>query len=402
MSELRLDDVSRVFTPGVSALSDVSLEVKAGEYLTLVGPSGCGKTTLLRIIAGLEEPTSGEVFLHDLSTRTIPAHQRDVALLLQKPAFHIQKTVRQNMRMAWSLREPLASVRRIFGAERGREDELVRIATMLGLVKNLDRPLAQLSGGEQQRVAVGRCLLRKERILLLDEPLGHLDAPLRTELRREIRELAREFKQTVIHVTHDPVEALAVGDRVAVMREGRILQVDSPRQLRRSPTHRFVADLVHNEDGGFNWLAGEIVKDGVDAYFSGILGRWPVSILTIDHLRESLFQGENFHANSGKVDIMIGIPAAHVRCMTGGAFSNGSIRVALTVQEMESFATGSWVIGVQRQASTSVANKPTTWIGQADEGERFERGQEVFMSFDIEQAYWFDCANDRTLFAPTW
>lgn len=415
MAELRLEDLGKTFAPALRAFDEVTFTVASGECLAIVGPSGCGKTTLLRVIAGLESATDGDIFIDNVKVNDLPSHRRDVALLSQRPAFLWQQTVRQNLRMAWTLREPFAPVRRWLGADRAREAELVRIACLLGLAPELERPLGHLSGGQQQRVALGRCLMHKAKLTLLDEPLGHLDAPMRTDLRRQIRNLARELGLTVLHVTHDPEEALAVGDRVAVMRDGRILQIDEPRQLRRCPGHRFVAELIHHEDGGFNWLPGVLVKEEFEPYFESVLGRWPVSLQIVEHLRESLYRGEkspeiqgreqlsdtaqldapgtveNFAANPEKVDMMIGIPAAEVRCTTAVLDVEDLIRMVVKVCDLECSPSGNWVIG-NREAGR--------WVGQADEAERFERGQEVNMAFAMNRAYFFDSLTGRTLYAP--
>lgn len=398
MAELRLEDIGKTFPPAFRALDEITLTVAAGECLALVGPSGCGKTTLLRIIAGLDQQTAGNIHIDGVNVNSIPPHRREVAFFMQRPAFLLEKTVRQNLRLAWTLREPL---RHLFGADRARADELAHLASLLDLDKDLDRPVQHLSGGQQQRVALGRCLLRKAKVTLLDEPLGHLDAPLRTELRRQIRGLARDLGLTVIHVTHDPAEALAVGDRVAVMREGRIVQIDEPRQLRRFPSQRFVAELIHHERGGFNWLDGEIVKEEMDNYFEGAFGRWPISLQIVDHLRESLYRGENFQAEQGKVHILMGVTAADVRCSTRLDDAADDIRIALKVQEMECSAAGNWVIGVCLQTPSREERGVRRWIGRADDAERFARGQEVTMTFSMSRAYWFDSVSGRTLYAPT-
>lgn len=410
MPNLRLDQIGMTFPSGVRALDDVSLSLASGECIALVGPSGCGKTTLLRIIAGLEREHVGTVHVDDADITAVAPHRRGVALLFQNPAFHANQSVRQNLRQAWTLSEPFAPLKRLFGGDGAREQDLVRIADTLGLVHDLDRPLNQLSGGQQQRVALGRCLLRKAKITLLDEPLGHLDAPMRVELRRQVRTLAREFGMSVIHVTHDPAEAFAVGDRIAVMHQGRLLQIDEPRQLRRCPNHRFVVEMIHHENGGLNWLPGQINKDGYDVNFESPLGRWPVSLPVIDRLKESLFlgkssetaisatittdKGQNSAPKNEKVDMMIGIPAAQIHCTTDLAHADERIRIVAVVQDIEAVANGSWVIGACRES-------PVRWVGRADDGERLERGQEVAMLFSMDNAYWFDGATSRTLFAPT-
>src|SRR5262245_31749560 len=265
MAHLRLDQIGKTFTKGTRALDDVSWSVAAGECVALVGPSGCGKTTLLRIIAGLEREHAGTVSIDNIDVTGTSAHRRGVALLFQNPAFHANQSVRQNLRQAWSIGAPFAPFKRWLGGDHEREAELTRVAEILGLANDLERPLNQLSGGQQQRVALGRCLLRKAKVTLLDEPLAHLDTPMRVEVRRQIRRFAREFGLTVIHVTHDPAEAFAIGDRVAVLHHGRLLQMDEPGQLRRCPTHRFVVEMIHHETGGLNWLSGQISKDGYDS-----------------------------------------------------------------------------------------------------------------------------------------
>ena len=247
MPELRFDHIDKTYPPARHVLENISLTVAAGECLALLGPSGCGKTTLLRIIAGLEHPTAGAVFIGDQNVTHLPSHLRDVAMLFQQPALVPTQSARHSLSWAWTLRKTWGLWRRTSNA---RAAELDHVARLLGLEHDLDRPVQELSGGEQQRVALGRCLLRRAPICLLDEPLAHLDAPLRVDLRRQIRALAREQSMTLIHVTHDPDEALTVGDRVAVMQEGRIVQLDEPSALARLPRNRYVAELTCRQQGG--------------------------------------------------------------------------------------------------------------------------------------------------------
>jgi ABC-type sugar transport system ATPase subunit len=386
--ELRLDSVCKSFAPPTLTLKDVTLTVAPAECLALIGPSGCGKTTFLRLIAGLEQANSGDITIDDQRINDVPCHRRGVAMLFQRPALIPQQTVRRNLRWIWTLRHPLRS---LFGGNRDRETQLLRVASLLDLDKDLDRPVQQLSGGQQQRVALGRCLLGNAKLCLLDEPLGYLDAPLRLQLRRLIRALAREFQMTTIHVTHDPEEALAVGDRVAVMQDGVIVQIDEPAKLRRFPANRFVAELVHHHEGGLDFLAGSIVRDDVDVYFENVFGRWPMSLQSLAALRESLYLGENFHASSGKVDMIIGIAIRDVRTGSDVHAEDGEVSLRMTVSEWECTAAGNWVIA---------ANKRGSWIGRAVASERFERGQAVTMAFSMDRAFCFDSLTGRTLIAP--
>jgi ABC-type sugar transport system ATPase subunit len=305
-------------------------------------------------------------------------------MLFQRPALVPNQTVRQNLRWAWSLREPWAFLQR--GAD-PREIDLVRIARLLDLDRDLDRPVQQLSGGQQQRVALGRCLLRRASIWLLDEPLGHLDAPLKTDLRRQIRMLARNFGITMVHVTHDPDEAFAVGDRVAVMQEGQIVQVDEPRQLQRFPQNRFVAELVHHQQGGLNVWAGQFCRQGEEAFFQGAFGRWPIPKRIAAVLLEKFRQDKNFPPEGGNLNIILGIAASEVRCHADHDGNGDEIRQTLPVLQRECSAVGTWLIAGDARGR---------WVGRSA---GFERGNEVMMAFSMERAYWFDGVTGQTLSA---
>ncbi|MSQ93174.1 MAG: ABC transporter ATP-binding protein [Gemmataceae bacterium] len=387
MTELHLEDVGKTYASGVRALEDVTLTVAPGECLALVGPSGCGKTTLLRVIAGLEEASEGEIRIDKQVVNAVPAHRRGVAMLFQRPALILNHTVRQNLRWAWTLEKPW----KLFG-NRSHDADLLRVARLLDLEHTLDRPTGQLSGGQQQRVALGRCLLRQAKLLLLDEPLGHLDAPLRADLRRAMHALISEQRLTMLHVTHDPEEAFTVGDRVAVMQEGRIVQIDAPGRMRRHPASRFVAELVHYHGGGLNFLSGEVVREVMDTFIETVFGRWPMSVKIVQELRESLCQGENFHPGEGKVHIMVGVAVRDVHCSTAPRAGEDENRIVLPVAELECAGAGTCVIGSDARGR---------WIGQAGPDERFERGQAVTMAFSLAQAYWFDLTTGRTLVTPT-
>jgi multiple sugar transport system ATP-binding protein len=235
MARIAIERVTKVFRGGVVAVDDVSLEVGDGEFLVLVGPSGCGKTTLLRIVAGLEEVTDGEVIIGDALVTDMPPRDRDVAMVFQNYALYPHMTVSENLSIGLRLRRrPKAEVR----------DRVADVAHILGLDPLLERRPAELSGGQRQRVAMGRAMVREPQVFLMDEPLSNLDAKLRVQMRAELARIRDRVKTTTLYVTHDQVEAMTLGDRVAVMRDGVIQQLDTPQNLYRQPANLFVAAFI--------------------------------------------------------------------------------------------------------------------------------------------------------------
>jgi multiple sugar transport system ATP-binding protein len=247
MAAIAIEGVSKVYENGVWALRDCNLSVASGEWLVLVGRSGCGKSTTLRLIAGLTEPTAGTIRIGGAPVNQVPPAERDVAMVFQRPALFPGKTVHGNLAFGLRLRQGFLG--RFSAAYKDREEQIVcEVASCLRIERLLQRRPDELSGGEQQRVALGRALARllplgRSAIGLLDEPLGHLDASLRQELRRELPLLRSRFPATMVIVTHDPVEALALGDRIAVLQDGKVVQVDFPEEIRQRPCNEFVADL---------------------------------------------------------------------------------------------------------------------------------------------------------------
>jgi ABC-type sugar transport system ATPase subunit len=251
--EIILENVTKVYDNGVRALSDLNLAIRAGELLALVGPSGCGKTTTLRLIAGLEEPTAGSIRIGGRVVNSLPPRQRNVGMVFQRPALFPQRTVRSNLQFGLDLQQNL--LRRWF-SPMDKQSQIDETARTLGLQNELERLPAELSGGQEQRVALGRVLIRHPEVLLLDEPLGHLDGPLRLDLRRQLHLLHKQFPATMVYVTHDPLEALALGDRVAVLDGGTLQQIDVPEELFYRPVNRQVARLMCQ--GQLNLLDGRL------------------------------------------------------------------------------------------------------------------------------------------------
>jgi multiple sugar transport system ATP-binding protein len=254
MAAIELSHVSKVFSGDVVAVDDISLTVGDGEFMVLVGPSGCGKSTLLRMIAGLEEVTAGAVAIGDRDVTELAPRHRDIAMVFQSYALYPHMTVRQNL--GYGLR-----VRRTAKQEIDRRVE--QVADLLGLRELLERRPAQLSGGQRQRVAMGRAIVREPQAFLMDEPLSNLDAKLRVGMRASLAQLHARLGVTTVYVTHDQTEAMTLGQRVAVMRSGRIVQVDDPQTLYRKPGDLFVAAFIGSP--AMNLVEADV--DGGDVVF---------------------------------------------------------------------------------------------------------------------------------------
>ena len=262
MAGIEIRGLSKSFRDGPAALEGVDLDVGDGELLVLVGPSGSGKTTLLRLIAGLDQPTAGTIRLNGSDLAGVPPHRRNVALVFQNLALCGHLSVADNL--AFGQENKAESGKR--KAESG-DDRVRQVAELLGIEHLLERYPAELSGGEQQRVALGRATVRQPAALLLDEPLSSLDGPTRRILRRELKRLSRQLGVPTIYVTHDQAEALALGDRIAVLDRGQLQQVASPQEVYHRPANRFVAEFFGME--GMNLIEGELNRTGELATFAG-------------------------------------------------------------------------------------------------------------------------------------
>src|SRR5712691_8323028 len=250
MAQVTLENVVKVYPDGTEAVKELSLEIADGELMVFVGPSGCGKTTALRMVAGLEEITAGNIKIGDRVVNRLPPRERDVAMVFQNYALYPHKSVYENLAFPLKLRKL---------AKPEIEQRVQRIARLLELQEQLKRRPRQLSGGQRQRVAMGRAIVREPQVFLMDEPLSNLDAKLRTQMRAEISLLHRELAVTTIYVTHDQVEAMTLGERVAVMRKGELQQVAPPQELYDRPANLFVAGFIGSP--AMNFLEGEIERD---------------------------------------------------------------------------------------------------------------------------------------------
>jgi multiple sugar transport system ATP-binding protein len=269
MAQIVLDHVEKVYPGGTKALDDLNLDVKEGEFMVLVGPSGCGKSTALRSIAGLEEITAGTIRIGDRVVNDLPPKDRDIAMVFQNYALYPHMTVSENLAFGLKLRHTAKDEikRRVEGA-----------AKLLGLEPYLKSKPAQLSGGQRQRVAMGRAIVREPRAFLMDEPLSNLDAKLRVSMRAALNQLHERLHTTTVYVTHDQVEAMTLGQRVCVLRDGRLQQVDTPQRLFESPVNLFVAGFIGSP--AMNFVTCELVRDdGPAVTFAGYRLPVPAAVL---------------------------------------------------------------------------------------------------------------------------
>ena len=270
MAEITFNDVWKRYPDGFEAVKDMNLEVRDGEFMILVGPSGCGKSTALRMIAGLEDISEGDLVIGGERVNDLEPRDRDIAMVFQNYALYPHMTVRQNMGFALKLAK----------VDQAEIDKKVSNASkMLELDAHLDRKPANLSGGQRQRVAMGRAIVRDPKCFLMDEPLSNLDAKLRVQMRTQVARLQRDLGTTMVYVTHDQTEAMTLGDRVAVMRAGIVQQVDTPKRLYEDPANLFVAGFIGSPS--MNFVTGRLEGDEIKLPF----GSTPLSDRLVKSLR---------------------------------------------------------------------------------------------------------------------
>ncbi|MCK9594824.1 MAG: sn-glycerol-3-phosphate ABC transporter ATP-binding protein UgpC [Candidatus Omnitrophica bacterium] len=257
MAQVSLKDVSKIFPNNTKVVNKVNLGIENKEFMVLVGPSGCGKSTTLRMIAGLEESTEGDIFIGNKRVNDVPAKDRDIAMVFQNYALYPHMSVFENMAFGLKLKKfPKSEI----------SQRVNDAADILGIRHLLGRKPRELSGGERQRVAVGRAIVRKPMVFLFDEPLSNLDAKMRVQMRTEIHKLHTRLQTTIIYVTHDQVEAMTMGDRVTVMKGGVIQQVADPITIYDHPKNKFVAGFIGSPP--MNFMNGQIIKKNSRIYFS--------------------------------------------------------------------------------------------------------------------------------------
>lgn len=366
MAQVSLVNVGKTYPGGVRAVEDVSLGIGRREFIVLVGPSGCGKTTILRMIAGLEEISSGKIFIGNKLVNDVPPKDRDIAMVFQNYALYPHMTVFQNMAFALKLRKyPKSEI----------ETRVHEAAEILDITNLLKRKPKQLSGGQRQRVALGRAIVRKPLVFLFDEPLSNLDAKLRVQMRMEIKKLHQRLQATIVYVTHDQTEAMTMGDRIVVVKDGQIQQVADPISLYESPVNKFVASFIGSPPMSF--LSGTVVDLDHKIYFQQ--GSFKVRI------GEAAAPKILPYANQ---EIVMGIRSEdiHDRLFASEASPDNTVR-----------ATCESVEPVGAEAYLYLRCGVNTFVARVSNHVRPSVNQDLELVFDMSKAHFFDKNTENSI-----
>lgn len=366
MSQVSLCNVTKIYPNGTKAVSDLNLGIESREFMALVGSSGCGKTTVLRMIAGLEAITEGKVYIGKYLVNDMPARDRDVAMVFQNYALYPYMNVYENMAFGLKLRGyPTPEI----------EKRVKEAAVVLEIENILKRRPYELSGGERQRVAVGRAIVRKPLVFLFDEPLSNLDANLRSQMRTEINRLHSRLHTTMIYVTHDQLEAMTLGDRIAVMSEGKIFQIGSPMAIYKNPVNKFVAAFIGSPP--MNFLEGKIIKRDEKVYFAESQFQVKVSEEQKRPLSDYL---------NKRVILGIRPEDIHDRLFVSEAPPENTLKAFLEVAE----PMGS-------ETHLHLKTKENRFIAKGPGSQKPGSGQDMELVFDMSKAHFFDKETETTI-----
>ena len=385
MSDIRIEGVVKEFQGGVRALDGVDLHIDDGEFAVLVGPSGCGKSTLLRIIAGLDDPTLGQIHIGEREVTGLEPGDRDIAMVFQNYALYPHMTVRENMRFG-------LEVRKTSKAE--IEQRVVEAAGILGIEDYLDRKPRQLSGGQRQRVAMGRAIVRRPEAFLMDEPLSNLDAKLRVSMRAELAALRRCVPTTTVYVTHDQVEAMTLGDRVAILRDGVLQQWGRPEEVFERPANVFVATFIGSP--AMNVVRAQ-VRDGRAHVGSDLVVPLPPAVA--GHL-----DGRDVVMGVRPTDLLederadASLPRIEVTCdVVEYLGTEANLIFELDVPPVEGAAPASDE-GDEDVPRAGGGTRCTARVGRTTTASAGERTR---LAVDVERLYFFDAAGGETLVTPS-
>jgi multiple sugar transport system ATP-binding protein len=401
VAEIQLEQLTKVYPDGTKAVTGLDLDISDGEFVVFVGPSGCGKTTALRMIAGLEDITEGTVRIGDVVVNGLPPKDRDIAMIFQNYALYPHMSAFDNMAFGLKLRKVPSSERR---------SRVHRTATMLGLPEVLKKRPRTLSGGQRQRVAMGRAIVREPRAFLMDEPLSNLDAKLRVEMRAEIARLQRDLAVTTIFVTHDQVEAMTLGDRVLVLRDGFLQQIDTPQGLYDRPTNLFVAEFIGSPS--MNLVGCDLVhtNGGFEAVFVGGRHRLRLPDLLLDE-RSALpsFEGKRLILGIRPEDLEDASVAGGSEGDGGSLDATVDIREDLGSEVLVHFGVGAppvrgadvaAAIGQEALEATAVQaqEKGSLFVARVDRESAAREGGAIRLTVNTRRLHFFDPETGRGIY----
>ena len=370
MASVTFQNIYKIYEGNVTAVSDFTLEIEDKEFVVLVGPSGCGKSTTLRMVAGLEEISDGQLYIGDRLINDVPPKDRDIAMVFQSYALYPHMTVYDNMAFGLKLRKtPKTEIDR----------RVKEAAEILGITYLLERKPKALSGGQRQRVALGRAIVREPKVFLMDEPLSNLDAKLRVQMRTEISKLHNDLATTFIYVTHDQTEAMTMGTRIVVMRDGFIQQVDSPQDLYDHPVNEFVAGFIGSPQ--MNFFDCQLVKEGDAVYAVFGENKIVVPAAIISRMKE---------ANYLNKDLVMGIRPENIRDDDNFMGLHGDAVVNADVVVVELMGSENYVYfntsGKEEYITARVSPRSVT-----------RAGDKIKIAFDNTTLQFFDKETEQTL-----
>ncbi len=380
MAQVSLKNLDKVYPPSgktgaFRAVKSINLEIRDKEFMVLVGPSGCGKSTTLRMVAGLEDITGGECLIGERVVNNVPPKDRDIAMVFQNYALYPHMTVYENMAFGLKLkRVPKAEIAK----------RVQNAAEILGITDYLDRKPKALSGGQRQRVAVGRAIVRDPKVFLFDEPLSNLDAKMRVSMRTEISRLHNRLNATMIYVTHDQIEAMTMGDRICVMKDGEIMQVAEPLELYNNPHNMFVAGFIGSPP--MNFIHGELMEDSGNLVFTeneGSSGRPRMRVTLSPRLRQNLatYRGRN---------VVFGIRPDNI---ADAAVASDEVR------EVSAKARAHVEVSEPVGAETFLylASAAHSFVAKVDSKGRYEFDQDIDLLFDLRAVHFFDPETEKVI-----
>lgn len=365
MSGLRFKNIYKIYDGDVTAVKDFNLDIEDRDFVVFVGPSGCGKSTTLRMVAGLEEISKGELYIDDTLVNKLEPKDRDIAMVFQNYALYPQMTVKDNMSYALRLaKRPIKEI----------EEKVGEAARILGLENLLDRKPAALSGGQRQRVALGRAIVRNPKVFLMDEPLSNLDAKLRVQMRAEITRLHDRLDTTFIYVTHDQTEAMTMGNKIVIMNDGEIQQVDTPHNVYFHPKNLFVAGFIGSPQ--MNFIDVKIIKEDTNYFIKSDELSLPLNIDIARKIEEKGYLDKT---------IVMGIRPEHIYDDNKSANINLSGKINFI--EM---------LGSEKFIYFNVGEKEI--IAKLNTDNNFERGQDIDLFIDGTKLHFFDKENEENIF----